>query len=52
MIQAMNRQINPNPAPDGRLIKRAGRALASVVCVAFMLDCLADEAWPGPAETN
>jgi ABC-type sugar transport system ATPase subunit len=42
-------------ARQGRLVTRAGRAIASFLGAAFMLDCLADESWPDgvePAPTN
>jgi hypothetical protein len=46
MIRAMNTQIDKNPARQGRRVARTGRAIAAIFCVAFMLDCLADESWP------
>jgi hypothetical protein len=49
MIQAMNGQDVSTPASEDRLIKKAGRTIVSIVCVAFWLDCLADEDWPPPA---
>ena len=46
MIQAMNGQIAIKPVQKTRLIAKTAQAIVTIICLAFMLDCLADERWP------
>ena len=45
-IPAMNGQAAIKPMNEARLIAKMAQAIVTIICLAFMLDCLADEQWP------
>jgi len=42
----MNGQAAIKPMNEARLIAKMAQAIVTIICLAFMLDCLADEQWP------
>jgi hypothetical protein len=46
IMGSMNGEIAIKPINEAGFIAKAAQAIAMIICLAFMLDCLADERWP------